>query len=158
MPPIPLGVQRLAAQLVQRMPWLARNRHIGALARLLHRHQLNGAAGWTAERVLHVLETVNRETHHLVPDPATQRNPLGYLHTRLAAAAPALHTYEPAPQQRARPAAAWQVEGEERRRQIEAADPAEIAAIIAGIRADIVADRSKTSRPAPSAVRARRLS
>ena len=132
--PIPVGVQRLAAQLAQRMPWLAQDRHIGALARLLHRHQLNGDAGWSATRLLRVLEQHNRDTGHLVPDAASQRNPLGYLNWLLTTATEHLTAPPVPPAGTPRPVAAWRIEDAERRRQLAAEDPAAIAAAIAALR------------------------
>ena len=137
---VPVGVQRLAAQLAQRMPWLARDRHIGALARLLHRHQLDADAGWSAERLLRVIELHNRATGHLVPDPAKQRNPLGYLNSLLAAVTPQLLQPQ-LPRPAVRPSSTWQLENEERRRAFAAEDPAARATVIALIRADIQRDR-----------------
>lgn len=146
MSPVPVGVQRLAAQLAQRMPWLARDRHIGALARLLHRHQLDADAGWSAERLLRVIELHNRATGHLVPDPAKQRNPLGYLNTLLAAAAEQLHPAAQPSTSAPRAESVWRREDIERRRAIAAEDPAIVAAIIAQIRADIAAQNRPTGR------------
>ena len=143
MTPVPVGVQRLAAQLAQRMPWLARDRHIGALARLLNRHQLDADAGWSAERLLRVIELHNRATGHLVPDPAKQRSPLGYLHTLLTAAAEQLHPAAQSSRTTPRAEAAWRREDTERRQAIAAEDPAIAAAIIAQIRADIAADQTR---------------
>lgn len=146
--PIPVGVQRLAAQLAQHMPWLARSRHIGALARLLHRHNLTVDTGWTATRLLRVLEQHNRTTGHLVPEPASQRNPLGYLNWLLTTASQQLTTHTPThtPTRTAvpQPVAAWWIEDAERRRQIAAEDPAVRAAVIAQIRADIAADQNRS--------------
>ena len=132
--PIPVGVQRLAAQLAQRMPWLVHGRHIGALARLLHRHRLDADAGWTATRLLRVLEQHNRHTGHLVPDPTSQRNPLGYLSWLLTTATEQLTPPPVAPGGAQRPVATWRVEDAERRRQLAAEDPAAIAAAIAALR------------------------
>lgn len=148
MPPIPVGVQKLAAQLARRMPWLARERHIGALAKLLHRHHLDADAGWSAERLLHALEIHNRTTGHSVPDPTKQRNPLGYLHTLLTAAAPQLPEQHHTHGAWRRPAelAAWQLEDQVRREQIAAEDPARVAAIIAEIRAQIAAEQTAQPR------------
>jgi hypothetical protein len=141
--PIPVGVQRLAAQLAQRMPWLARNRHIGALTQLLHRHRLDADAGWSAERLLHILELHNRAHGHLVPNPTGQRNPLGYLNYLLTSAEPqARPSWRKSPEPRA--VAAWRSEDAERRQQIEAEDPALREAIIAQIRADITASRHRS--------------
>ena len=144
MPPIPVGVQKLAAQLAQRMPWLARDRHIGALARLLHRHRLDVDAGWSAERLLHVLEQHNWTTGQSVPDPARQHNPLGYLHTLLTAANPQLPAQ--ARPRAVRSAALWRLEDDARRQQLAAEDPAIRAAAIARLRSEMAADGSLRPR------------
>ena len=144
MPPIPVGVQKLAAQLAQRMPWLARDRHIGALAKLLHRHRLDVDAGWNAERLLHVLEQHNRATGQSVPDPARQHNPLGYLHTLLTAANPQLPTQTR--RDASRTVASWRVEDEARREQFAAEDPAVRATAIARLRAEMAADEARRGR------------
>jgi hypothetical protein len=119
------------------MPWLARDRHIGALARLLHRHNLTVDTGWSAIRLLRVLEQHNRATGHLVPDPATQRNPLGYLNWLLTTATKQLTASSETPAGARRPAAAWRTEDAERRRQLAAEDPAAVAAAIAALRAQM---------------------
>ena len=160
MTPVPVGVQRLAAQLARRMPWLARDRHIGALARVLHRHQLDGDAGWSAERLLRVLEQHNRATGHVVPDPHQQRNPLGYLHWLLTAAAERLTDPE-----LPRPSSARRIEEPEPRREPTEEDRAATSAIIAQIRADIAAEghrvpqgmtRSRRSEPQSTSFRTHR--
>lgn len=150
--PIPVGVQKLAAQLARRMPWLTRDRHIGALARLLHRRQLDSDTGWTAERLLRVLEQHNHATGHLVPDPAYQRNPLGYLNARLTAATPHLAAVTPAAH-RPRAEPNWRIEDAERRRRLATEDPAVAAAVIAQIRADIARDQGTTSGRPPGGER-----
>jgi len=122
------------------MPWLARDRHIGALARLLHRHQLDADAGWSAERLLRVIELHNRATGHLVPDPAKQRNPLGYFNSLLSAAEP-LSVETPFKARSFTPVAKWRVDDAQRRREVEAEDPARRAAVIAQIRAEIAQEQ-----------------
>jgi hypothetical protein len=155
--PIPVGVQHLAAQLARQMPWLARNRHIGALARLLHRHNLTIDTGWTATRLLRVLEQHNRTTGHLVPDPASQRNPLGYLNWLLTTAVEQLTSHAPTPAAMPRPVSVWRTEDAERRRQLATEDPVEIAAIVARIRADIAVDRGRPVRASRPTARSGRL-
>ena len=60
------------------MPWLARNRHIGSLARALHRYGL-AERGWTAAQILHRIELHATDTHTL-PLPLSQiRTPIAYL-------------------------------------------------------------------------------
>ena len=141
MAPIPVGVQKLAAQLARRMPWLARDRHIGALARLLHRHKLDVDAGWSAGRLLAVLEQHLRGIGRQVPDPAQQRNPLGYLNALLTAAAPALEAH--AVRQQLQPPALPSLQAPpEQPRIITEADRRARAAVIAQIRADIAVHRA----------------
>lgn len=143
MPPIPVGVQKLAAQLARRMPWLARGQHIGALGRLLQRHGLDADAGWSADRVLRVLEQHNRESGQLVPDPVSQRNPLGYLHWLLTAAGAGFRLPALPVGSAVRAESAWRLEDAERRRVLAAEDPALRAAVIAQIRADIAAQQPR---------------
>lgn len=151
MTPIPVGVQRLAAQLAHRMPWLVRGRHIGALTQLLYRHRLDADAGWSAERLLHLIESHNRATGHVVPDPTNQRSPLGYLNTLLTAAIPQPRRWQLQPAERmTRALPDWQLEDEKRRRHIAAEDPARRAAVIAQIRADIARDRARVRNAADS--------
>lgn len=151
---MPVGVQKLAAQLEQRMPWLARERHIGALAKLLHRHRLDADAGWNAERLLHVLEIHNRTTGHSVPDPARQRNPLGYLHTLLRGAQlePVLPRQRPALPERV---AQWRLEAEAKQRELALEDPAFRAAAIARLHAEMGRGGAPASGPTRSGELAR---
>jgi hypothetical protein len=136
----PVGVQRLAAQLARRMPWLARERHIGALARLLQRHGLNVDAGWSADQVLMVLEQHLHSTGRRVPDPAQQRNPLGYLNTLLTAAAPALEGHA-AQHQRSQLRPHAPKIRRERPQVVTEVDRLARDDVIAQIRADIAADQ-----------------
>jgi len=154
--PIPIGVQRLAAQLAQRMPWLARNRHIGALAKLLHRHHLDADAGWTADRILRAIEIHNRASGQTIPDPADQRNPLGYLNWLLIQTAPHLAEDSSTTARREpRSPTFWQLEAEQRRRRLATEDPALRAAVIAQLRTDITADQQRRATAAIPENRAR---
>lgn len=83
-----LDVQRLAAQLAQRMPWLAHSQHIGHLCSLIERAGLV-ARGWTASQILDQIDRTNRAGMIAVHDPAEQRDPLGYFAWNLARAIPA---------------------------------------------------------------------
>lgn len=70
-----LAVQKLAAALAQRMPWLARG-HIGHLCQALYTLGLD-ANTWTAAGVLDRIEAYNQHHHLAQPNPDTIRNPLG---------------------------------------------------------------------------------
>lgn len=79
-----LAVQRLAAALVHRMPWLGRQ-HIGHLCRVLARHGVDDQ-GWTAADVLSHIDAYDaRHGHHGVAIDV-QRNPLGLFAAQLSRA------------------------------------------------------------------------
>lgn len=71
----PLAVQRLAADLARRLPWLARG-HIGTLCDALAVLGLD-ADGWTARDVIAHLDADNIEAGRYQPAPNSQRNPVG---------------------------------------------------------------------------------
>lgn len=85
--PRALGIQQLAAQLAARMPWLARDRHIGHLCDLLDRHEL-ADRGWTATQLLDQIDRANRDGLVLVADPGAQRDGLAYFAWNLRRAVP----------------------------------------------------------------------
>ncbi len=76
--PRPLSMQRLGAQLVARMPWLGRGRHIGQLLRMLDRVGIEPDQ-WTAAALMEVIEQGNRAAGLRVVDPGAQRDPIAYL-------------------------------------------------------------------------------
>lgn len=77
----PIEVQRLAARLAQRLPWLAQG-HIGRLCDLLDDLGLDETT-WTAQDILTALENDSIASGMFVPAACQQRNPLGLLRTRL---------------------------------------------------------------------------
>lgn len=79
-----LAVQRLAAALVQRMPWLGRQ-HIGHLCRILARHNVDDQ-GWTAIDLLSHIDAYNATHGHHGIAIDVQRNPLGLFAAQLARA------------------------------------------------------------------------
>jgi hypothetical protein len=100
-PAWPLTVQRLAAKLAQRLPWLARG-HIGALCTVLAAHGLD-EDGWTAQDVIERLDARNRAKGLHSVAPGRQRNPLGLFRAQLR---DAIAGVEPPQQRRAREAQA----------------------------------------------------
>lgn len=95
-----LDVQRLAAALCRRMPWLDRGgRHIGQLCDLIERHGLTGR-GWTMTQLLDQIDSRARELRVRVAAIDDQRDPLAYfawlLRTTIpaGAVAPQLAVYE----------------------------------------------------------------
>jgi hypothetical protein len=100
-PAYPLTVQRLAARLAQRLPWLARG-HIGGLCRVLATHGLD-ENGWTAQDVIDRLDARNRANGLYSVAPGRQRNPLGLFGSQLR---DAITGVEPPQQRRAREAQA----------------------------------------------------
>lgn len=97
--PRPLPVQRLAAGLAARLPWLARG-HLGALCDVLAALDLD-ADGWTAQDVIEALDRRNRDRGLCSVAPGRQRNPLGLLVTQLQEAVAVM---SPPQHQRARDA------------------------------------------------------
>lgn len=77
----PIEVQRLAARLAQRLPWLAQG-HIGRLCDLLEDLGLDETT-WSAQDILTALENDSTASGMFVPAARDQRNPLGLLRTRL---------------------------------------------------------------------------
>lgn len=77
-PPRPLPLQKLAAALAARMPWLARGRHIGHLCDMLTRAGIDPAR-WTAGTLLRVLDQHTQDAGIRTPDPGTQHDPLAWL-------------------------------------------------------------------------------
>lgn len=77
----PLKVQRLAARLALRLPWLAHG-HIGRLCDLLEELGLDETT-WTAQDILAALENDSIASGMYAPAARDQRNPLGLLRTRL---------------------------------------------------------------------------
>lgn len=84
-----LDVQRLAAGLCHRMPWLdRRGRHVGQLCDLIERHGLAGQ-GWTVTRLLDEVDRRARELRLRVAPIDDQRDPLAYFAWLLRATIPA---------------------------------------------------------------------
>lgn len=73
----PLEVQRFAARLTLRLPWLARKRHIGAVCDALTWAGVTPDR-WTTETLLAQLADIGP-----IPDGSTSRSPLGWLHVAL---------------------------------------------------------------------------
>lgn len=143
-----IAVQQLAARLQHRMPWLARDVHIGRLCSLIERLQLV-ERGWTVQQLIDRIDEHTRGGRIHVADPGDQRHPLGYLAWLLRSAVP---TTELAPfervarERRERVAAAHAALAADaaRRAQIDAESDA-IEATIAAMRAQFPR-RPKTPR------------
>lgn len=84
-----LDVQRLAAGLCHRMPWLERRgRHVGQFCDLIERHGLAGR-GWTVARLLDEVDRRARELRLRVAAVDEQRDPVAYFAWLLRATIPA---------------------------------------------------------------------
>lgn len=82
--PRPIGVQRLTAALIARLPWLGRNRHAGAVADALswagiHPQRWGSDAATAADALIAALTTTGP-----IPTGDSIRSPLGWLHHALA--------------------------------------------------------------------------
>lgn len=133
-----IDVQRLAAGLIARMPWLDRGgRHIGRLCALIERHGLAGQ-GWTARALVEAIDRGRVQLGVGLLDVDAQRDPLRYFAWLLGGTVPA---GAPSPsavlrdesRERARRQAIEAAEERARRAQIEA-DAAAIDHVIAAMR------------------------
>lgn len=88
-PEVPRGieVQRLAAELVRRMPWLARERHIGVVCDLLDRLGVV-RGGWTVSGLLDAIERHVATAGVRLAAIDDQRDPVAYLSWLLRSAVP----------------------------------------------------------------------
>ncbi len=75
--PRPIVLQRLAAKIAARVPWIARRTHIGGLCDALVRAGVDPAQ-WTAGGLLTAMDDRARDDGWKVIDPTYQRNPLAY--------------------------------------------------------------------------------
>jgi hypothetical protein len=75
--PRPVAVQKLAAGLVVRLPWLARNTHIGHVCDVLTRAGVEPDR-WSVSAVLGAIDTHVASVGLRVVDPAGQRDPVAY--------------------------------------------------------------------------------
>lgn len=152
----PIGVQRLAAGLAQRLPWLARG-HIGSLCHTLLALGLDDT-GWTAHDVIDMLDRRNVALGLYSPASGSQRDPLAlFAHQVRAARA---DVQEPPRLRRGREAAARATEHARQRAEqaahaarikAELADPlvqARIADAKRQIREQLLAARTTTARAA----------
>jgi hypothetical protein len=81
--PLPLDLQQLAAALVARLPWLARNRHIAAVCDALSWNQIQPSRwGKTPTQAADQLLNQLAQTGP-IPTGDSCRNPLGWLHHTL---------------------------------------------------------------------------
>lgn len=83
-----IEIQRLAAELVRRMPWLIRNgRHIGAVCDVLDRLGVV-EGGWTATALLDAIDRFASSARIRVAAIDEQKDPLSYLAWLLRSASP----------------------------------------------------------------------
>lgn len=75
--PRPIELQRLAARVARRMPWLDRSGHIGALCDALQRAGVDGSA-WSCGGLLAAVDAQVAADGWKVVDPSYQRDPLAY--------------------------------------------------------------------------------
>lgn len=76
--PRTIAVQRLAAVLVHRMPWLSRGSHVGRVCDLVERLGLV-ERGWTAQQIVDAIEDYTQVAGVRMASPDDQRDPLAYL-------------------------------------------------------------------------------
>ena len=146
-----IAVQRLAAALAARLPWLARG-HIGSLCRTLTVLGLDDT-GWSASDVIDMLDRRNVQLGLYSLTGGSQRDPLALFAHQVRAALvdvnepPRLRRgREAAERAAARAAARAEREAEDARREAERNDPAvqaRIAAIKAQMREQLAAARSQ---------------
>lgn len=88
-PRVPRGlqVQRLAAELVRRMPWVARDRHIGVVCDLLERLDVV-RGGWTASELFDAISRHVATSGIRLAGVDDQRDPVAYLSWLLRSAVP----------------------------------------------------------------------
>lgn len=143
-------MQRLAAQLAERLPWLARG-HIGTLCDALVGLGLD-ANGWTAQDLIDRLDAANVAAGRYQPAPGAQRNPIGLfiIQARRVVAGvepPVVRRRQQAAARAAEHAAQAAAQAAERDRLASlAADPAAQARIAAAkrqIRATLAAQRAR---------------
>ncbi|MEO8093672.1 MAG: hypothetical protein ABI632_01940 [Pseudolysinimonas sp.] len=156
--PRPIELQRFAGQLVARMPWLARGRHVGAVCSMLGRVGVDPAR-WTVDALLDAIARANVASGTVVPAAVAQRDPLGYLAWSIGRA---IDPAEPTPTEVAREVSEQRRAERARRAQERAAQPpqapdelARIAQIIEQMKVDEAARRRAQNRPAPHPERLR---
>lgn len=84
----PIELQRLAAALVDRWPWLARHRHVGAVCDALSWASITPARWGTTPTAAAAALVTELEHRCHVPTGNSCRNPLGWLHHALQAIDP----------------------------------------------------------------------
>lgn len=150
--PRSMEVQRFAGRIAGRMPWLVRGRHVGQLVGVLERAGVD-ATRWTVNDLMDEIERFSRTAGVTISEPGAQRNPLAYFAWLLRGSvdpdAPTPTEYREIErarkleqQERAR------VDAERERARLASIDPAEVAAIIAQMKADAAAaaDRQRAAK------------
>lgn len=74
----PIEHQRFAAALVRRLPWLARDRHIGSVVRMIDSTKID-VRRWSADALVDAINAHISSRGARPAEPGSQRNPVGYL-------------------------------------------------------------------------------
>jgi hypothetical protein len=138
--PRTLADQRLAAELVARLPWLDNGRHIGAVSLFLCRLGVTGQE-WTAHGLLEAVNQFCADTGARTVDPRAHRDPTAYLawlinKARAAGAQPNRTRHAEAAARRAAEQAARAEEARQEVERVAAIDWAAVEEIQAQMRRD----------------------
>jgi hypothetical protein len=126
--------QRLAAELVARLPWLNQGRHVGTVSLFLHRLGVTGH-DWTAHGLLAAVDQFCASTGARNVDPRAHRDPAAYLawlinKARAAGAEPNRTRHAAAAARRAAEQAARAQEAREEAERVAAIDQAAVQAVL----------------------------
>ncbi|WP_146070004.1 hypothetical protein [Cryobacterium sp. Y29] len=132
--PRPLVDQRLAAELVARLPWLDKGRHVGTVNLFLHRLGVS-AQDWTANGLLAAVDQFCARTGARNVNPRAHRDPVAYLawlinKARAAGAEPNRIRHAVAATRRAAEQAARAEEAREEAERVAAINQAEVQAVL----------------------------
>ena len=138
--PRPLEDQRLAGELVARLPWLAQGRHIGTVSMFLRRLSISGQE-WTAQGLLDAVNRFCADSGVRTVDPRTHRDPAAYLAwlinaARAAGAEPNRTRHAQTAERRAAERAARAEEARQEAARVAAIDWTAVEAIQAQMRRD----------------------
>jgi hypothetical protein len=139
--PRPLADQRLAAELVARLPWLDKGRHVGTVSLFLHRLGVTGQE-WTAHGLLSAVDQFCASTGARNVDPRAHREPAAYLawlinKARAAGAQPNRTRHAAAAARRAAEQAARAEEIRQEAERVAAIDQAAVQAILDQMHRDV---------------------
>jgi hypothetical protein len=138
--PRPLIDQRLAAELVARLPWLNKGRHVGTVSLFLHRLGVTGQ-DWTAHGLLAAVDQFCASTGARNVDPRAHRDPAAYLawlinNARAAGAEPNRTRHAAAAARRAVEQAARREKARQEAERVAAIDQAAVQAVLDQMRRD----------------------